>query len=498
MTRYFLFIISFYIGTAWSLTPEEIDHFAEETLHKWEIPGLALVVIQKDKEPYIQGYGVRERDSNKLVDTQTLFQINSLTKAFTAATVDMLVKKGLVDFDSPIASYLPDFHSKDLQVTERLSLRDLLCHRSGFPGNLHEGWRLFRNTNRTFNDLIQRLAFIDLSFPFRSRHIYDNIGYAIAGGIVATVSGFSWADFCHQNIFAPLGMNRTCISYSTFLTDENSALPHAYQTRQPISGYNWEKDSMEAASGINSCADDMALWLRYCLKHSFGETLNPQIIVNAKDHLSETQLPLFEIISHGQPQLHYAMGWWLYNLENITVYRHTGSSSGMQSVLAIVPEKELGVVILSNQSNHPAVSALMNQLLDNLLNRPAIDWQHQGLRAFFETQENKEKWLENCLLTRKDIPPSLSLEKYVGIYTHRGYGSILIRKNEHELDIELLFCNEKGSLKHWEDNQFEIIDSPSGSLKPFLCEFLVDKEDERIIGLKIDEMGLFERSETSF
>jgi CubicO group peptidase (beta-lactamase class C family) len=497
MARYFLLMISFYFGTAWSLTPEQIDHFAEETLRTWEIPGLALVVIQKDKEPYIQGYGVRERRTNKLVDTQTLFQINSLTKAFTAITVDMLAKEGSINWDCPISVYFPDFHSKNPQVTEQLSLRDLLCHRSGFPGHLHEGWRLFLNTNRSFTDLMQRLAFIDLSFPFRSCFNYDNIGYIIAGETVATVSGISWGDFCHQRIFAPLSMDRTGISHSAFLANENVALPHIYQTTEPISGYNCEQDGIEAASGINSCADDMALWLSYCLTHysDLEEVLKPQIIVNAKDFIHETKLPIFEMIAHGQSQLHYALGWWLYNLENTTIYRHTGSSSGMQSVLAIAPEKGIGVAILSNQSNTPAVSALMNQLLDDLLNRPETNWQQQGLKAFFETQENEKKWFEKCLLTRQeDISPSLPLEQYIGTYTHLGYGSILIQQNDQRLDIEFTFSNEKGVLKHWEGDLFEMTNIPSGSLKPFLCEFLVTQEGKKSIGLKINDMGIFERN----
>lgn len=497
MIRYAILAISFWIGTVWSITPEKIDNYATETLHNWQIPGLALAVIENG-EAYVQGYGVRERGTDKLVDIQTLFQINSLTKAFTALTVNMLAKKGDIDWDLPIKFYLPHFHSKDPEITEQLSLRDLLSHRSGFPGNLYEGWRLFRNTKRNLDDLIQRLTFIEPIFPFRSNFNYDNVGYAISGEIVANVSGLSWSNFCHQKIFTPLNMNRTFISYSTFLKDENSALPHNYQTTDSIVGYDWEKDSLEAASGINSCAQDMAQWLHYCLKDypNFSEILNPQIVINPEDLLPKVEIPTFTIISHGQSQLYYAMGWWLYDLEDVTVYRHTGSSSGMQSVLAIIPEKQIGVVILSNQSKHPAVSALMNRILDDLLERPEANWEAQGLETFAETEQNKKEWLASCLLARKeDIPPSLSLDKYTGIYTHPGYGSISIKENNAELNVELLFCGEVGNLVHWEGDQFEIKNTPSGSLKPFLCEFLVLQDEKMIVGLKINDMGVFHRSE---
>lgn len=496
MMRSFLLLISFYIGTLWSLNPEQIDYFAEETLQKWEIPGISLVVIQPGEKAYIKGYGFRERNSHKHVDAQTLFQINSLTKAFTALTVNMLVKEGKINWDAPINLYFPTFDPIDPQAKEQLSLRDLLCHRSGFPGNLYEGWRLFVKTDRPVNEYIQRLAFIEPIFPFRTRFNYDNIGYAIGSDIVAKASGVSWADFCQQKIFAPLGMNRTFISYSIYSKDENSALPHACKLAQPLPGYNWEKDSLEAASGINSCAADMALWLHYCLTQDsyFDEILKPHMIVNPEDLLPQTELSTFEIISHGQPQLNYALGWWLYNLDNSTIYRHTGSSPGMQSVLAIVPEKGLGVVILSNQAKHPAVSALMNQILDGLLDRPESDWQNLAMKAFLEVKENEKKWFESQALSRQEeIPPTFPLNKYAGIYTHPGYGSLLIKEKDQKLDIEFLFCNEKGHLQHWEGNQFEIVDMLLTSLKPFLCEFLSDEKNENILGLKFKDMGTFER-----
>lgn len=494
MIRYGLLAASFWFGSICALTPEQIDNFANETLHNWEIPGLALAVIQKDKETYIQGYGVRIRGSEQLVDPQTLFQINSLSKAFTALTVNMLVEEGKLDWDVPIHNYLNNFDSISSEISQHASLRDFLCHRTGFPGNLYEGWRLFRNTTHSIDDLIQRLAFVEPTFPFRAQFNYDNIGYALAGEVVAKTSGLSWASFCHQKILSPLKMNRTFISYSTFKNDDNSAAPHTFQTTKPITGYNWEKDSLEAASGINSCAQDMALWLEYCLnQHSkFSEIFKPQVIINPLDLLPEIELPTFVVTSHGQPHMFYCMGWWQYNLEQTTVYRHTGSSAGMQSALAIVPELGIGVVILSNQSKHPAVSALMNRILDNLLNRLEADWENQGLKTHLEAEDNKKNKLEASLSDRKENNvPSLSLEKYVGVYTHPGYGSISVQQNNSKMNIELIFCKETGNLEHWENDLFEIVNTPSGSLKPFLCEFLISDDEGKCIGLKIPDMGIF-------
>lgn len=281
-------------------------------------------------------------------------------------------------------------------MTEHLSLRDLLSHQGGFPGNLYKGAKLFKYAGRTVDELVDGLGSTDLTFPFRTRFNYDNIGYAIAGEVVAKVSGHSWAEFCQEKFFTPLDMSRTTISYSQFSQDENSASPHTYQIQEPIPGYDWEKDHMEAASGINSCAQDMAKWLHYCLNYPsiFHEMHQPYIIINPEDMVPETELPVFPMISHGTPFMHYGLGWWMYNLESTTVYRHTGSSHGMQSVLAIIPEKQIGIVILNNQSKIPAMSCFINQLLDRLIGRPETDWHKLGLKAYAEAEENEQKILE--------------------------------------------------------------------------------------------------------
>lgn len=476
-----------------SLTVGEIDRLVEETLDRWQIPGLALAIVQDGKELVVKGYGERERGSGKLVDAQTLFPINSLTKAMTALSVELQVQEGKIDLDLPLRTYFPHFQSTDPEVTQSLSLRDLLCHRSGLPGNLQQGSRLFWDAQRAFPELLERLAFIDLAFPFRSRFNYDNLGYTIASEVVAAVSGMTWADFCRQKIFDPLHMNRTTTSYSAYLTDGNAALPHFFQITLPIPGHNWEKDSMVGASGVISCAHDMALWLRYCLSHKFLESYKPQIRINSRDFLYEAELPLFPILAHGQPQLHYGFGWTLYKLEDNIVYRHTGSCPGMQSVLAIVPDKEVGIAILSNQSKHPAISGLMNELLDSFLDRPSVDWQSLAWAAFAASQENEARNLEKLnTAKRQNILPTLPLSEYVGVYTHLGYGSVAITKKGNELAINFLFGDDEGILEHWDGDRFIVKSGPIAYPEPVFFHFLISSKGE-VSAIEVEGMALFKR-----
>lgn len=492
MIRYLCFIMISLVGNLYSLTPQEIDELVEETRKEWNIPGLSIALIDKEKV-YIAGYGVRSLESEEQVNPETLFQINSLTKAFTALTVSMLVDEGKLDWDKPIRTYLPHFALKDQAASEELTLRDLLSHRSGLPGLSQEGAKLYRNTNRSLEELIQRLQFVELADPLRSRFSYNNLAYAISAEITSTATKLPWTEFCRQKIFATLGMKRTFFSFSLFLSDANRAFPHSNSQIKPNVEYNWEKENMEGAAGIHSSANDMALWLQYCLDRPsvFLETQKPQMLIRPEDLCPDVELPLFSIISHGKPSLHYGFGWWIYNEENTPIYRHTGSSAGMQSVLAIVPEEKLGIVILSNHSKHPGVSCLMNKLLDLLLDKPETDWHRQGHAAMSQMVENKTKWRERLESIRnKNSPPSLALSEYAGAYTHPAYGTILIKKGPDELSFELVFSQEKGILSHWEGNSFEIKNISTAPLAPWICEFLIS-EDGKVLGLKMPQLGHF-------
>jgi CubicO group peptidase (beta-lactamase class C family) len=491
MIQKFFIFACLCIGSLTALTPQEVDHLVETALEKWEIPGIALATVHNGKG-HAQGYGVCERGTDKRVDTATLFPINSLTKAFTVLAVQLLVGQGKLDWDAPIRNYVPDFQLKDPNATEQLSLRDLLCHRSGLPGNLQEGWRFYCGTGRTVREMLQRWAFVDLVFPFRDRFNYDNTSYAVAGELVSRISGVTWEDYCSERIFVPLCMERTTCSYNAYLTDENSAMPHPYKS-PAIQGYNWEADHMQAASGIISCAQDMVNWLHCCLNVTdcFVEAFKPHMPVKAEFLFNQSELPLFAQVAHGQHELYYGMGWWSYDLQGKRVYRHTGSSPGMQSVLALVPEHELGIVILSNQRYMGAVSALMNELLDAYLDQPKTDWQSLALQAAAETEQNEKQRLEKLISQRnQDILPSLPLSKYTGTYTHPAYGSILIEENALGLEVELLFCRAKGMLSHWKGDRFTTENAPSEYPKPIFYDFMVSP-DGSVTGLEIEGMGIF-------
>lgn len=489
MKNLFILFLAF-CTSLFAITSEEIDQLVERTRTEWEIPAISVAIVHKGSVK-VAGYGTRSKGEEALVDADTLFQINSLTKAFTALTVNMLVEEGRLNLDAPITTYLPQFSLKDKSVAEAVTLRDLLSHRTGLPGNKYLGGKLWRETARTKEDLFARLALTDLSLPFRTRFNYDNLGYKIVGEIVEAVTGTPWTEFCTQRILSPLHMERSTFSYAAFLEDPNSAKPHQHLQNVPCLGYDWEKDHMEPAAGLISSATDMAKWLQFCLKDPsiFGEAFKSHICVHAEDQFYPSDALFFPVFAHGHSHLEYGFGWYLYQLENRKVYRHTGSCKGMQSQCVLIPEEELGIIILSNESSHNALTGLLNQLIDRYLERPDSDWQTQARIAFLENKRVNKERVEKKELERTGMS-ALPLDAYVGTYTHPVYGSIAITFDNDQLQLEELFSEAKGTLKPWDANHFEVKGLFIAPPPPFLIEFI--REGDAITGLLIPDMGLFQ------
>src|SRR5918993_1303981 len=198
------------------------DDYVNQALKDWEVPGLAVAVVKDDRIVFAKGYGVRELGKPAPVNERTLFAIGSSSKAFTAASVAMLVDEGKVKWDDPVTKYLPGFELYDPYVTRELTVRDLLSHRSG----LERGDLLWYGTEYDRDEILRRARHIRPSWSLRSRFGYQNLMYLAAGQLVARVGGKSWDEFVRQRIFSPLGMTASGTSIRDLSSSDNVASPH--------------------------------------------------------------------------------------------------------------------------------------------------------------------------------------------------------------------------------------------------------------------------------
>src|SRR3954451_10460989 len=186
---------------------KEIDAYAGTVMDTWHGPGMAIAIVRDDKGVFQQGYGVRELGKPDPVDENTLFAIASNTKAFTTASLAILVDEGKLNWNDKVIKYLPDFQMYDPWVTAQITVRDIVSHRSGldtFSGDL-----LWYDTTYPTDEIIRRVRYLKPVRGFRAGFGYQNLMFMAAGRIVEKVSGKTWGAFVKERILTPLGMTRT-------------------------------------------------------------------------------------------------------------------------------------------------------------------------------------------------------------------------------------------------------------------------------------------------
>ena len=227
-----------------------LDTYVENAIKQWHVPGVALAIVRNDSVIYAKGYGVRELGKADRVDERTLFAIGSASKAFTAASVAMLVDEKKVSLDAPASAYLPGFQLADPYASREITVRDLLTHRSG----LARGELAWYGSGFDRDEIVRRVRFLQPTWSFRSQFGYQNIMYLTVGQVVARVANMSWDDFVRSRILTPLGMSSTSTSVRALAGQGDVAQPHASSTRRRTSRRTAWGGSSRTTAGGSSCS----------------------------------------------------------------------------------------------------------------------------------------------------------------------------------------------------------------------------------------------------
>ena len=442
---------------------QEIEAYAKKAQADWNVPGLAIGIVKDDKLVFVKGFGVRELGKPELVDENTLFACASNSKAFTTAALAILVDEGKLRWEDPVSKYLPEFALYDAYATREMTIRDLVCHRSGlatFSGDL-----LWYETNYSADEILRRTRFLKPTTSFRSRYGYQNLMFVAAGKVIERISGKSWAAFIDERILTPLGMERTTTSVRDFV--DNVASPHnasassssIHQLRALPHG---NVDNAWGACGINSSVADFSKWLRLQLGH--GSIDGKQIFSKAQSWemwQPNITIPITEAAAEINPTRHfvgYGMGWVLYDFHGIKVVNHSGGLDGMISQSAMVPERNFGLVVLTNSESSLA-SVLRDKILDVMLDvSPLCDWNDEALERRAKAEKTQAESDQKVDAARVEgTKPSLALEKYAGTYSSELYGDVTIAFEEGHLVMRLVpAANFVADLEHWHYDTFRI------------------------------------------
>ncbi|HXK59876.1 MAG TPA: serine hydrolase [Acidobacteriota bacterium] len=438
---------------------EKLDAYFAKALQDWDVPGMAVAIVRDDEVVFAKGYGVRELGKPDRVDEHTLFAIASNTKAFTAAALAILVDEKKISWDDRVQKYLPYFELYDPYVSYDFRIRDLLCHRSGiqtFGGDL-----LWYGTPYSREEVVRRARYLKQAFPFRGGYGYSNIMFIAAGEVVEEASGQSWEEFIRHRFLEPLGMKRTVLSVKKLSGKSNVATPHA-ETEDGIRTFPWRDwDNTVPAGGIISSVSDLAQWLR--LQLGRGTFAGRQIFSRQQSRLMWTPHVSFTPSERGEERYPharlngYGLGWQLSVYRGALLAHHGGAYDGMVSHTAVVPDKQLGVAVLTNSTTGIA-NALVYKVLDTFLGDEDRDWSGEELAR---SREARRRRLAECAQAdSRRVPnttPSLPLESYVGIYGGPMYGDAEVKLQDGKL-VLVFFPNPQltGDLSHWHFDTFEV------------------------------------------
>ena len=461
-----LFLVCIQPLFAQNAPPADLDAYVARVLKTFDVPGLSVAIVKDGKVVMAKGYGARKLGASTPVDENTLFAIGSNTKAFTSAALATLVDEGKISWDDPVYERLPGFQMYDPYVSHEMTIRDLLTHRSGM--GLGEGDLLFwPHTTFTRADIIYRLRFMKPASSFRSRFAYDNLLYMTAGQIIPAVTGKTWEEYVREKILRPLGMNTTNLSNADFKPGDNYAWPHSKVDGklQVIEFVNL--DNAGPAGSINSSAAEMAKWLLLQLNHGKLPGREERIFSERQSRemwSAQTILPI-GAIDAGNSQLAakrpkfaaYGLGWWSNDYHGRKMVAHTGGVAGMVSRVMLVPEENLGVVILTNAEQGGAFDSILYHILDSYFGLAPTDWIAAHKAADDQAEKEAAEIMKKQEASRAvDSKPSLPLEKYAGIYTDPWYGPVTIRMENGKLVFSLDHTPKAiADLQHWQYDTFK-------------------------------------------
>lgn len=459
MKLFKIFFITFLISvTGFSQTKEQLNHldsYFQKTLNEWQIPGMAIAIVHADSVVFSKGYGFSNIDKKTVVNGNTLFAVASNTKAITASAIAMLVDEGKLKWTDKVVDYLPYFKMYDDYTTQNFTIEDLLCHRSGlvtFSGDL-----LWYGSTLSPEEIIAAQQFLTPKYEFRTTFGYSNIAYLAAGKVIEKVSGISWQMYIQQHFLDVLQMNRTLTSTQQLKNTSNIATPYYLKNNSntEVNWVNW--DNIAPAGALISSVNDFSKWLQ--LNINQGKTATNTLISEKSLKKLTTPHINFEV-SNNTEKVHfkaYGLGWELQDYEGFKIVSHGGGYDGMISKSLFIPEKKLGIVILTNSLNW-APSALANKIMDVLLtnNINGKDWS-----ATYLTYKNQQVEKDSIqLIDIENLRGKLNknhdaLQKYTGVYKDPMYGTITVSLTNNILHFKMdqtpiFYAN----LTHWNHHIF--------------------------------------------
>ena len=375
---------------------KEFSRYANKVSCDWKIPGMTIAIVQGEELIYARGFGERN-DYYGPANPDTLFNIASLSKSFTATLLAMQIDEGKYQWNTKVRDLYPDFKLYTPELTNQFEVADLISHRSGLPENAANDLFSF---GYSADHMIHSLRYIKPVAPFRSTFAYQNLFLILAQKIIEKTDGQSYSEQLRKKILWPLKMKTSNVAPYEELTQlTNVALPHVYYQgknypyQPPCDKKENTNENVGVASGgINSCAENLAKWLIFNMND--GKMKGVQVVSKKNMDFIHSPQTIIKKSKEGKTLEAYGEGWFIDKSEyqpHDVIY-HAGGNPGYHAIMAYIPDKKIGIVVLTNQYPNKVPEILYKRFFDMYLHRfPYKDWNTPYLQEREKTDKEEQE-----------------------------------------------------------------------------------------------------------
>ncbi len=368
----------------------KLEPFVLEQMEEWTVPGVAIGIYDGEDVEFA-GFGITNIETGQPVAPETLFQIGSISKIFTATLAMTLVDNGLLDLDAPIVTYVPELALADSAARDQITTRHLLTHTAGFYGDRFDdqgtGDDALEKAICALGDLPQQTAPGEL-------YTYCNAGIDIVGRAIENILGQSFESAMKERVFEPLGLER-----STYFAAE--AIRHSVAVGHEVGGEDglivadpWPipRRSNPAGGVISNVAELIRFAVMHLRNGAIGETRI----------LSEQSVRAMRTVQAKADYTHdRGLAWSIHPIGDLEVVEHGGATNGFMARLVLIPEKNYVIVVLTNgEHGAPLHSAVVERAIE----------------ARFDTKDPAR--------ARVTLPAN-ALARFTGTFTHKLADSVI-------------------------------------------------------------------------
>lgn len=430
-------VIGFFSGSSifgQGINSDQIDALVTKLLDSTPSVGIAVAVVKDGKLLHAKGYGVKSIKNKKKIDKHTLFAIASNSKAFTAAALAILVDEGKLSWEDKVVDHVSEFKMYNDYVTANFTILDLLTHRSGLGLGAGDLMIFPDGADFTITDVLHSFQYQKTVSAFRTKFDYDNLLYIVAGEVVARVSGLSWVDFVQSRIFAPLEMNNSVATNSRLKENANLALPHDSEGDHIKQLPTYDCELVAAAGGIYASVDDLSKWMLMQLdRGKYGSDLSKELFSEKQQNQMWKPHTNLGFTTKPNPRTHthfaaYGLGWSLRDIKGKIIISHTGGLPGMLSKTVLVPELNLGIVVLTNSlPGGNGYNSIPTMILDSYLELEERDWiKEMADRAMATGKVSDSVTTAVWKLVGENTSSLIDLNNYTGTYKDNWFGEVEI------------------------------------------------------------------------